>query len=58
MWFYWKVTNLIGAYTVSGLINPTVRDIPIKIAVDGTNTWKLNMETISLSFALLENKLY
>ena len=56
--FQEKIKNLIGAYTMSGLLPPHIREIPIKLAIDGTNTWKLSLETISLSFALLENKLY
>ena len=51
-----KLKNMIAAYSTAGLL--TTKEINIKIGVDGTNIWKINMETISLSFGTLENNLY
>lgn len=51
-----KLRNMIAAYKNAKLLENT--EINVKIGIDGTNIWKINLETISFSFAAKENQLY
>jgi hypothetical protein len=51
-----KLENIISAYHTAGLI--TSNKLAIKIGIDGTNIWKVNLETITMSIGCLENNLY
>ena len=52
-----KLTFIVDCYIKSGLLsyrNDEVNHLYIKIGIDGTNMWKAQLETITLSFAHLE----
>lgn len=51
-----KLKNMIQAYEAAELLNS--QELVIKIGIDGTNIWKISMETVSMSFAIAENNLY
>lgn len=51
-----KLELIIDSYFSCKLFNTF--DINIKIGIDGTNLWKAQLETVTLSFAHIDSNLY